>query len=183
MFDPEMQIPYSDTYTAAWQRQLTPELRGRSALPRVRAAATQWETLNYNEANIIENGFLDEFRKAQQNLQVSIANGCGTTGNPCSFAYRGPNTGTNPLPIYLAYFSGVAAAQAGDAARYTSALWTSSNFINPLGVYTANLFTPAGTARQRPRAATRRGRPTRSPRGCRRTSSTPTRTCSAARRR
>ena len=70
MFDPELQIPYSDSYTAAWQRQLdagTSRFEARYLGTRSR---DQWETLNYNEANIIENGFVDEFRQAQQNLQV-----------------------------------------------------------------------------------------------------------------
>ena len=73
------------------------------------------------------NGFLDEFRLAQQNLQVAIAQGCGQPGRPaCSFAYQGPGTGTNPLPIYLANFNGTPAAQAGDAARYTGTNWTNT---------------------------------------------------------
>jgi hypothetical protein len=66
-------------------------------------------------------------------------------GPACSFAYLGPNTGTNPLPIYLAFFSGLPSAQAGNQANYTSTLWTTSNFVNPLGAYTSNVFTPAGT--------------------------------------
>jgi hypothetical protein len=146
MFDPNYQVPYSDTYTAAIQRQL-----GKKTAVEVRYLGSrnrdQVRTNNYNEANVVENGFVDEFRRAQQNLQVSIAAGCGGTGQPaCSFAYRGPGTGTNPLPIYLAFFSGVPLGQAGDASRYTSNLWTSSNFISPLGLTTANLFTPAGTS-------------------------------------
>ena len=70
--------------------------------------------------NFTSNGFLDEFRLAQQNLQVAIAQGCGQPGRPaCSFAYQGPGTGTSPLPIYLANFTGMPRGQAGDAARYT----------------------------------------------------------------
>jgi hypothetical protein len=142
MFDPNLQVSYSDTYTAGWQRQMT-----RNFAYEVRYVGTRgrdsWSTMNFNEPALHENGFLEEFRLAQQNLQRSIAGGCGTSGNPCSFAYRGPGTGTNPLPIYLAYFSG--SADASNPARYTSSLWTSSNFINPLGLYTANVFTPAGT--------------------------------------
>jgi hypothetical protein len=145
MFDPELQMPYSDTYTAAIQRQL-----GKRYAVEVRYIGSrnrdQWETLNYNEATIHENNFIDEFRNAQANLQASIAAGCGGTGQPaCSFAFRGPGTGTVPLPIYLAFFSGVPLGQAGDASRYTSTLFTNSNFVSPLGVNTANIFTPAGT--------------------------------------
>lgn len=146
VFDPNLQVPYSDTWTVGFQRVL-----GQKTAVEVRYVGTrsreQWENFNYNESNIIENGFLDEFRLAQANLQSHIAAGCGTTGNPnCSFAYRGPGTGTTPLPIYLAYFSGVPSTQAGDASRYTSSSWTSSSFVNPLGQFNSNPFTPAGTS-------------------------------------
>ncbi len=145
MFDPELQLPFSDTYTAAWQRQLGSRMRFEVRYLGTRSR-DQWETLNYNEANIIETNFVQEFANAQANLQSHIAAGCGTTGQAaCSFAYRGPGTGTVPLPIYLAFFSGVPQSQAGEVARYNSASWSNSNFINPLSPYNANIFTPAGT--------------------------------------
>ena len=46
----------------------------------------QWSTLNYNERNVIENGFLDEFKLAMANLQANNAAGGSRTG---SFAYFG----------------------------------------------------------------------------------------------
>ena len=61
-----------------------------------------WETLNYNEINIFDNGFIQEFRAAQANLRANVAAGQATQG----FAYRGPDTGTVPLPIMFAYFQG-----------------------------------------------------------------------------
>ena len=146
IFDPHLQVPYSDTWTVGFQRSLgaTQAVEIRYVGTRSRA---QWETFNYNEANIIENGFMDEFRLAQGNLQAHIASGCGVTGKPaCSFAYRGPGTGTSPLPIYLAFFSGLPASMAGDVTRYTSSSWTSSSFVNPLAAYNGNVFTPAGTS-------------------------------------
>jgi hypothetical protein len=143
LFDPNLQVPYSDTWTAGIQRSI-----GRKSAVVVRYVGTrsrqQWTTYNFNEANILENGFFDEFKLAQKNLQAHIAAGCGTTGQPsCSFAYRGPGTGTSPLPIYLAYFTGRNAAQAGSAASYTGSNWTSSNFINPLAQFNPNPYTPA----------------------------------------
>jgi len=102
--------------------------------------------VNYNEADIFDNGFLNEFRLAQANLRSHVLAGCGTTGQPaCSFAYRGPGTGTAPLPIYLAYFNGQAAANAANPALYTGGNWTSSNFTTPLAINNPNPFTPAGT--------------------------------------
>jgi hypothetical protein len=145
MFDPNLQIPYADTWTVGMQRAVT----SNSAIS-VRYIGTRtrdlWTEYNYNEANVVENGFVNEFRNAQANLQAHIAQGCGGSGQPtCSFAYRGPGTGTVPLPIYLAYFSGIPLAQAGNAALYTSGNFTSNNFINPLARFNPNPFTPAGT--------------------------------------
>lgn len=48
-----------------------------------------------------------------------------------------------PLPIYLAYFSGT--SDAGNAARYTSSLFSNSNFVNPLTMWNPNPFTPASS--------------------------------------
>ena len=86
--------------------------RGRSAercrsrrATSARARGGNWRTNNYNELNIIENGFLDEFRLAhgqpagEQRRRAARA--------PARSPTSGPGTGTSPLPIFLAYFSGV----------------------------------------------------------------------------
>src|SRR5205823_3189966 len=83
---------------------------------------------NINEINVSENGFLTEFRKAQQNMAANIAAGRGNT-----FAYTGV-AGTSPLPIILAYFSGVNAASANDPTRYTSTSFQDSTFLNALAL-------------------------------------------------
>jgi hypothetical protein len=148
MFDPNLQVPFADTWTFGVQRAVD----SKSALS-VRYIGTRsrdlWTEYNYNEANILENGFLDEFRNAQANLQAHIASGCGGAGQAaCSFAYRGPGTGTVPLPIYLAFFTGTPLSQAGDPAAYNrtgGANFTSNNFINALAMFNPNPFTPAGT--------------------------------------
>jgi hypothetical protein len=144
IFDPNLQVPYSDTWTVGFQRSL-----GQKQAIEIRYVGTrsrqQWENFNYNEADILNNKFLDEFKLAQANLQSHIAAGCGGSGNACSFAYRGPGTGTSPLPIYLAFFSAVRPENAGNAALYTSTNFTNSSFVNPLGAYNSNPFTPAGT--------------------------------------
>src|SRR5262245_35299368 len=89
----------------------------------------QWSTLNYNERNIIDNGFLDEFKLAMQNLQANNRAGGSRAG---SFAYFGPGTGTNPLPIYLAYLNG--RRDADNAAAYTggAATWTNPTLAGRL---------------------------------------------------
>jgi hypothetical protein len=143
MFDPNIQVEYSDTYTAAWQRQLTRHFAFEARYVGTRGRDF-WSVMNYNEVNIFENGFLDEFKLAQQNLVSHIEAGCGQAGAPvCSFAYRGPGTGTSPLPTYLAYFNGLPAAAASTVANYTSTNWTSSTFVNDLGLYTASVFNAA----------------------------------------
>ena len=141
MFDPNIQIDYSDTFTVGWQRQVS-----RNFAAEVRYVGTRghdfWTTQNYNELNIHENNFVQEFALAQQNLVSHINSGCGVTGAPaCSFAYRGP--GTNPLPTFLAYFSALPSSRAGDVSAYTSTNWTNSTFVNTLGLYTANVFSTA----------------------------------------
>lgn len=133
-FDPNIQVPYADSWTLGIQRGLTKNMAAEVRYVGTRAR-NQWTTYNYNELNIIENGVLNEFKLAQANLQANIAAGRG--GN---FRYYGAGTGTSPLPIFLAYASGVSAANAGDAARYTSALFTNAAFLNPLAKYNPNPF-------------------------------------------
>ena len=71
--------------------------------------------------NIFENGFLERVQARRRPTCARTSRRVAAAGNPCSFAYRGPGTGTSPLPTYLAYFSGVNQSQAGNPARYTSA--------------------------------------------------------------
>jgi hypothetical protein len=126
VFDPNLQTPYAQTWTAGWQRKL-----GAKTSAEIRYVGTRadqlWNDFNFNEVNIVENGFLDEFRLAQQNLRANVAAGRGA-----HFRYMGPGTGTVPLPIYLAYFTGTPGAQANDAARYSNALFQDTTFVGQL---------------------------------------------------
>jgi hypothetical protein len=131
--DPNIQVPYADSWTIGVQRGLTKNMAAEVRYVGTRARQ-QWTTYNYNEVNIIENGVLDEFKRAQANLQANIAAGRG--GN---FRYYGPGTGTSPLPIMLAYFSG--STDASNAARYNSSLFANATFLNPLARYNPNPFT------------------------------------------
>ncbi|HYN09561.1 MAG TPA: carboxypeptidase-like regulatory domain-containing protein [Vicinamibacterales bacterium] len=146
IFDPNLQVPYSDSWTVGYQRAV-----GRKAAFEIRYIGTrnreQWRSYNFNEVNILDNGFLDEFRKAQSNLYANIAAGRGT-----NFAYYGPGTGTSPLPIYLAHFSGTSVALGGECASiaacttmYSSSNFGSDDFVNALSRFNPNPFTPAGT--------------------------------------
>jgi hypothetical protein len=134
LLNPNLQVPYADSWTVGLQRTL-----GRDMAVEVRYVGTRardlWQTLNYNEINIFENGFLSEFRKAQANLQANVAAGLASQG----FAYRGGGTGTVPLPIMFAYFQG--AGDPNNAALYTSANFRTNNtFLTPLAMFNPNPF-------------------------------------------
>jgi hypothetical protein len=132
--DPKLKMPYVQSWSFGIQREIS-----RDTVVEVRYigdhALRPWTTLNYNETNIQENGFLKEFEAAQANLLANIAAGRGST-----FKYAGAGTGTSPLPITLAYFSGLPAAQAGDATKYTSSLFSNSTYVNTLAVYNPTPF-------------------------------------------
>lgn len=135
IFDPDLQVPYAQTWTAGWQRKLTRDMVGE-----IRYVGSRhvhgWTDYDFNETNIVENGFLTEFRNAQSNLQANLAAGRGAT-----LRYFGEGTGTVPLPIYLAHFTG--SSQAGNAAAYTGTLWTNNTFVNPLAIHNPQPFTAA----------------------------------------
>jgi hypothetical protein len=140
IFNPDIQTPYAQTWTGGIRRKLTTDVGIE-----VRYVGTRhlqgWQTFDLNEIDIVNNGFINEFRQAQANLRANIAGGQANRG----FAYTGL-PGTGPLPIYLAYFTGNPASAAGNPASYTGNLWTSTNFTNPLAQFNPNPFTPADTA-------------------------------------
>jgi hypothetical protein len=142
IFDPNIETPYTESWMVGFQRAL-----GRDTAVEIRYVGNRnrkaWTTENWNQLNIFENGFLNEFIAAQNNLRAHVAQGCGGTGNPCTFAYRGAGTGTTPLPTYLAFFSGVNPAQAGDASRYTSGNFTNSDWTGHLSQFEPDPFDAA----------------------------------------
>jgi len=125
-FDPNIRTPYTMSWTFGLQRELTKDM-----VLELRYVANRnlqpWLQYQLNERNLVENGLLDEFKLAMANLQANMAAGRGN-----NFRYYGAGTGTSPLPITLAYFSGYAASQASDASKYTSSNFTSSTFVNTL---------------------------------------------------
>ena len=85
----------------------------------------QWSSINYNSIrgeNLLNNGFLNEFKLAMGNLAANNAAGGTRVG---SFAYFGSGTGTSPLPIYLAYLNG--SADFTNPAAYANAATTWAN--------------------------------------------------------
>ena len=145
-FAPDIHIASARSWTVGFQRAIT-----RDMAVDVRYVGTrgvdQWSTLNYNTLDIETNGFLSEFKNAVANLTANNAAGGTRTG---SFAYFGPGTGTNPLPVYLAYVSGKAgaAAQCDSVATcatvYTGTTWTSTGFTNDMIAVNPSPFNSAG---------------------------------------
>jgi hypothetical protein len=139
IFDPSIQVPWADTWTAGIQRSL-----GSNMALEVRYVGTRsrdgWLTENYNETDIFDNGFLNEFRLAQSNLQANIAAGRGNT-----FAYTGA-PGTAPLPIMLAFFNGRGSSLATSPSAYAGSNWSSQTYLaflarqnpNPFGMVANN---------------------------------------------
>jgi Carboxypeptidase regulatory-like domain len=129
-FHPEIEIARARTWTVSFQRALT-----RNTAVDIRYVGTrgvnQWTEVNYqgaNERNLVENGFLNEFRFAMANLQAN--NASGVSNRVGSFAYFGPGSGTTPLPIYLAYFNG--STQSGSPAAYAGTDWINTAFASRL---------------------------------------------------
>jgi Carboxypeptidase regulatory-like domain len=94
--DPDIRTPYVKNWTLGYQR----ELWHNSAIE-IRYVGNRgsnlWRLYNINEVNIIENGFVQEFRNAQRNLAINLANGVS------SFANTG-RPGQVALPIFDAAF-------------------------------------------------------------------------------
>jgi hypothetical protein len=105
--NPNIRQPYVESWNFGVQREL-----GKSTALEVRyvgnLALHSWFSVNLNEANIFENGFLQEFKNAQNNL--AIANGIsvgqllpGVALKTNSFANQGL-PGQVALPIFGAAF-------------------------------------------------------------------------------
>jgi hypothetical protein len=133
VFDSNLQMPWTQSYSVGWQRRI-----GRDSALEVRYVGSRhkndWETINLNEPNLAGTGFLNEFRKAQANLQANMAAGRGAT-----FAYTGA-PGTQPLPTFLAFYSGVNASRAGDPSVYTSTQFNSATNLGFLAAMNPNPF-------------------------------------------
>lgn len=127
IFDPNFQMPRTESATIGFERTVSKDM---AIAIRYVGTRNHDGTLmvNYNELDILQNGFANEFLLAQKNLAANIASGRGAT-----FKYEGPGTGTSPLPIYLANINGVNASLANNPAAYTGSNWTNSTMINQLG--------------------------------------------------
>jgi len=137
LYRPDFQVAYADSYSVGLQRSLSKDMAVEVRYVGTRGRHLR-ESENWNEVNIVENGFLDEFKKAQANLYANIAAGRGQ-----SIAYMGPGTGTSPLPTYLAYING--SKDAGNAAAYSGTNWTNTTIVGRFASLNPNPGASAGT--------------------------------------
>ena len=136
---PDTPTPLTHQYSLGFQREL-----GRNTAIEIRYVGNTnvGETYSWNvndSANWSmlagENGFYDEFRRAQANLRANIVAGRGAT-----FAYTGA-PGTSPLPIFQAYFAGTPLNNSANqnAANYTHANYRASSWYNQLNYYSPSI--------------------------------------------
>ena len=140
LYDPALKTPYTRSYSVGVQRAL-----GSNMAVEVRYVGTQslrnWSVQDWNDFNIYETGFLDEFKKAQSNLRATVSAGLCATSATCTFGYRGPNTGTVPLPIYLGYLTG--SRDINNPGAYAATSFTNTTFIGRLNQYQPNVSSAA----------------------------------------
>jgi hypothetical protein len=145
-FNPNLQLGYVQSLSFGFQREIN-----KNTVIEARYVGNRgvklWQQYNLNEVNLTENGFLNEFKLAQANLQANI-----TAGRGANFRYEGPGTGTSPLPIMLAFFAGVPASGKPDPNNRNSYLATAAGgtnfanatFVNALAARAPSIGTFAG---------------------------------------
>ena len=137
LFAPDTKVASARSWTIGFQRSITRDMAAEVRYVGTRGV-DQWSDLNYNEIDIETNGFYQEFRLAMANLQANNAAGGSRAG---SFAYFGTDSGTTPLPTFLAYLNG--RTNAGDAAAYTGGNWTSTAITGDMARHNPNPFSTA----------------------------------------
>ena len=125
-FAPDIKVASAHTWNVGIQRSLSRDMAIEARYIGTRGM-DQWSAINYNTIrgeNLINNGFMAEFRGAMANLAANNASGVANRAG--SFAYFGAGTGTTPLPIFLAYLNG--SRDAGNPSAYSGGTqtWTSS---------------------------------------------------------
>jgi hypothetical protein len=117
---PTMRNPYVQSWNFGIQREIAPNLSVEARYVGNKTTH-KWRLYGVQEINVFENGFLQEFVKAQKNLAINQAAGVN------SFQNRGL-AGQVPLPIFEAMFG----ARGSQPALSAGSSWTSTTFINRL---------------------------------------------------
>ncbi len=150
-FNPHLKVGYVQSWDIGFQRQLT-----RDTVLEVRYVGNRgtglWRTINLNEINVFENGFLADFQTAQNNL--AIANGVSSVSQLSPTTLKSTNYGNQGLPgqkaipiIQTALNTGTDTTTAtrliqGEAGRLANTIATTAANINRLTAagYPANMF-------------------------------------------
>jgi hypothetical protein len=147
LFDPTIQVPYTDSWNVSLQRALTKDTVVEIRYQGNDGSRGQWAFVNLNAVNVYDaiapNGITNggawltgrqgvglpggEFEKAMANLHANVVAGLGPT-----FAYTGV-AGTKPLPILLAHLA--KSTDINNPAAYVGAIWTNSTFTGYLDPY------------------------------------------------
>ncbi len=137
-FSPDLKTGVVHSFSFGYQRELD-----KDTVIEVRYVGNRGVDLqrqyDINEFNTIENGFADEFLKAQQNLYLNLAAGKGPT-----FAYFSDVAGSNQLPIMLAFFNTPANYQPSVPARYAASNFTNTGLVAALSRNAPNIFAFSG---------------------------------------
>ncbi len=96
--NPNIAQPYTQSWNFGIQREIGPS-RVLEVRYNGNRSRRQWLSKNINEVNIFENGFLDQFKAAQNNLAINQQRGI------TSFANNG-YAGQTALPVFQAAFAG-----------------------------------------------------------------------------
>ena len=108
-FDPNIKIPYTQSWSFGIQRELD-----KNTVVEARYVGNHaigiWRRFGPNEVNIFENGFLNEFKAAQNNLAIARA------ANPASNNFNNAGlAGQVSLPIMVASFGSATSSQFSSA--------------------------------------------------------------------
>ncbi len=157
VFDPNIKVPWADSFTIGIQRAITKDMAGEIRYVHTGSHGS-WMlqnlsgAYNYNEVNIVENGFLDEFKVAQANYVANNTANLNGVINPSTgkvyskdtFAYTGA-PGTQPLPILLAWLSG--SSDKNNTKAYSGSGWTNGTYLTNLLMLNPNPNSMASSIR------------------------------------
>lgn len=146
---PDLRIPYVQQWSFGYEREIT-----RNMAFEVRYVANHavkvWRANNFNEVNIFENGFLNEFLAAQRNLSIFRGANpfCDQPGQVvCRFDNQGLPGQVN-LPFMTAFFGNLALGSGFGSSTFKSNLdnnnvGTMANTLAFSTTYRANRENPA----------------------------------------
>ena len=146
-FAPNLKLGYVQSWNLSFQRELN-----RSTVLEIRYngnhGVNEWRQLNLNEVNIFENGFLNEFNVARQNLAIARGGNIYNNTSVSNFGNQGM-AGQQNLPIISTALAGATNNASfatnlmmGQAGSFANSIATNATFLGNLTAakYPANFF-------------------------------------------